>query len=291
MFEGSFVALVTPMDDQGRVDHDALRKLVGFHLDEGTNGLVIAGTTGESAALTTGEYKALVSSVCEQVDGRIPVMAGTGSASTSKTIEMTRLAATLGADAALVVTPYYNRPMQSGLLAHFHAVADATEIPILMYNVPSRTSVDMLAETTAHLSLHGMIAGIKEARPDLQRIADLVRLCPGEFSVMSGDDGSCMKAMLAGANGVVSVAANVVPSLMRGLAVAAVAGDLKSAESIDGDLRELFRLLGIETNPIPVKWAVRQMGLIGNGIRLPLLPLDERHHESLRACLKKLQVN
>ena len=289
MFNGSFVALVTPMDEQGRLDLDALQKLVSFHLDNGTDGLVVCGTTGESTALTTDEFSEIVSRVSEQVASAIPVVAGTGSANTQKTIKMTRLAASLGADAALVVTPYYNRPMQSGLVAHFTAVANNASIPLLMYNVPARTAVDMQAETTATLAQHEMIQGIKEALPDMARIARLVELCPPEFSIMSGDDPSCREAMLLGASGVVSVAANVDPSRMHQLCEATVSGDLAMSQRVQSELTELFRLMGIESNPIPVKWAVGEMGLIAGGIRLPLLPLEPQHHEGIRECLRSLR--
>jgi 4-hydroxy-tetrahydrodipicolinate synthase len=291
MFKGSLVALVTPMDLEGRIDFDALQKLLAFHLDAGTDGLVIGGTTGESASLTTEEFSELISMVCSQVASKIPVIAGTGSANTQKTIKMTNLAASLGADAALVVTPYYVRPMQSGLLAHFTAVADNSSIPLLMYNVPARTSVDMLATTTAILAEHEMIAGIKEALPDMERISRLVDLCPAEFDVLSGDDPSCKNAMLAGARGVVSVAANIEPARMHLLCEAVLECNSEKSEALNKDLSELFGLLGIESNPIPVKWAVAEMGLIKHGIRLPLLPLEQRHHHALRECLNALQGN
>jgi 4-hydroxy-tetrahydrodipicolinate synthase len=290
MFKGSIVALVTPMDEQGGIDYGALQNLVRFHLEEGTDGFLVAGTTGESAVLTIEEFNGLIAAVCEHVDGAVPVVAGTGSADTAKTIKMTRLAGRLGADAALVVTPYYNRPMQSGLAAHFTAVADATEIPLIMYNVPARTSVDMLAETSATLSRQEMIVGIKEARPDMQRVARLVEACPADFCVMSGDDGSCKEAMYRGAQGVISVAANVQPARMQHMCEAARSGDHGQADLLDAELQELFRLLTIESNPIPVKWAVQEMGLIANGIRLPLLPLEARHHAAVRECLQKLQA-
>ena len=290
MFKGSFVALVTPMDGAGRIELDAMEKLVRFHLDRGTGGLVVAGTTGESSALTTREFTDLVSTVCRVSAGAIPVVAGTGTANTAKSIKMTRLAAELGADAALVVTPYYNRPMQSGLEAHFEAVADASEIPVIMYNVPARTSVDMLSDTTARLAEHPMIAGIKEAKPDMQRVRRLIDKCPEDFCVMSGDDGSCMGAMLLGASGVISVAANVVPDRMHRLCTEAMRGAKAVAEKDNDGLRELFGLLAIESNPIPVKWAAHQLGLIGSGIRLPLLPLEARHHDELRACLDRLRA-
>ncbi|MFT5138709.1 MAG: 4-hydroxy-tetrahydrodipicolinate synthase [Lysobacterales bacterium] len=291
MFKGSFVALVTPMDGAGGIDFDALQTLVAFHINSGTDGLVIGGTTGESASLSTGEFSELISVACSQVASKIPVVAGTGSANTQKTIFMTNLAADLGADAALVVTPYYVRPMQNGLLAHFTAVADCSNIPLLMYNVPARTSVDMLATTTAKLAEHEMIVGIKEALPDMQRISSLIELCPPEFDVLSGDDPSCKDAMLAGARGVISVAANVEPRRLKQLCQAALEGNRSISDTLHKELSELFALLGVESNPIPVKWAVAEMGLIKNGIRLPLLPLEQCHHNVLRECLNALQGN
>jgi 4-hydroxy-tetrahydrodipicolinate synthase len=290
MFTGSIVALVTPMDQHGRLDLSAVRSLVALHLENGTSGLVVAGTTGESPTLDPPEFQALLSAVCEQVAGAVPVIAGTGSASTAKSVEMTRRAADLGADGVLVVTPYYNRPTQNGLIAHFSAVADAAPVPVLMYNVPARTGVDMQAETTVALAHHPRIAGIKEALPDMERVGKLLGSCPEDFRILSGDDGSCAQAMLLGAAGVVSVAANVDPARMSALCRAALAGDRQTTERVDGELRELFGLLGIESNPIPVKWALRELGLIESGIRLPLQVLDERHRGPVRACLKNLQL-
>lgn len=290
MFTGSIVALVTPMDQQGRLDLSAVRSLVALHLENGTSGLVVAGTTGESPTLDPPEFQALLSAVCEQVAGAVPVIAGTGSASTAKSVEMTRRAADLGADGVLVVTPYYNRPTQNGLIAHFSAVADAAPVPVLMYNVPARTGVDMQAETTVALAQHPRIAGIKEALPDMERVGKLLGSCPEDFRILSGDDGTCAQAMLLGAAGVVSVAANVDPARMSALCRAALAGDRQTTECVDGELRELFGLLGIESNPIPVKWALRELGLIESGIRLPLQLLDERYRGPVRACLKNLQL-
>jgi 4-hydroxy-tetrahydrodipicolinate synthase len=290
MFTGSIVALVTPMDQHGRLDLSAVRSLVALHLENGTSGLVVAGTTGESPTLDPPEFQALLSAVCEQVAGTVPVIAGTGSASTAKSVEMTRRAADLGADGVLVVTPYYNRPTQNGLIAHFSAVADAAPVPVLMYNVPARTGVDMQAETTVALAHHPRIAGIKEALPDMERVGKLLGSCPEDFRILSGDDGSCAQAMLLGAAGVVSVAANVDPARMSALCRAALAGDRQTTERVDGELRELFGLLGIESNPIPVKWALRELSLIESGIRLPLQVLGERHRGPVRACLKNLQL-
>jgi 4-hydroxy-tetrahydrodipicolinate synthase len=285
MFNGSIAALVTPFTDLGEIDYTALDGLVDFHLENGTDGLVIAGTTGESATLTRDEFAAVLKRVLGQVAGRMPVVAGTGSASTASAIMQTRLACELGADAALVVTPYYNRPTQAGLLSHFTAVADESSIPLLLYNVPSRTAVDMLPATVAQLADHPRILGIKEAVGDPKRFVELMETCGDGFVVLSGDDHSCLKAMKQGAAGVVSVAANAAPGQMHQLCRAAQRQDWTVAERIDSGLQPLFGLLMIETNPIPVKWALFEMGLITSRIRLPLTELDEMHRATLRQCL------
>jgi 4-hydroxy-tetrahydrodipicolinate synthase len=290
MFNGSFVALVTPFTEQGEIDFPALRTLVEFHLQQGSDGLVLSGTTGESVSLSQTEYCDILDRVVEQVSGRIPVIAGTGSASTQRSMEQTRLAAAHGADAALVVTPYYNRPLQRGLEAHFRAVADVSEIPIIVYNVPSRTSVDILPETVASLSAHERIVGIKEAVADTGRVVELLDRCQESFTVLSGDDHSCLQAMKHGANGVISVAANVVPGPMAELCAAALREDWKRADSMDSRLKRLFDILMIETNPIPVKWALFEMSLLGPHIRLPMTRLGEEFREPLRQCLQELEL-
>ena len=288
MFSGSIVALVTPFTDDGGVDYAALGGLLDFHLREGTDGLVIAGTTGESATLSAAEFADLVRAVVRQVGGAVPVIAGTGSASTARAVEQTVLAGELGADGALVVTPYYNRPTQAGLEAHFRAVADASAIPTVLYNVPSRTAVDLLPGTVEALAAHRRIVGIKEAVTDPHRVEELRARCGPDFVVLSGDDPSCFQAMKSGAEGVVSVAANVAPGLMHQLAVAAAEQDWEAAAAIDGQLRSLFEALFVETNPIPVKWALFELGRVGQGIRLPLTPLAEMHRAPLRRRLEAL---
>jgi len=288
MFTGSIVALVTPFTDRGGIDFAALDGLVDFHLQQGSDGLVVAGTTGESAALTRPEWRDLVAAVIRRVDGAIPVLAGTGSAATSVAVEQTRQAGELGADGALVVTPYYNRPMQAGLAAHFTAVADASAIPILLYNVPSRTAVDLLPATVESLARHARIVGIKEAKREPGRVEDLLARCGPGFCVLSGDDPSCLAAMQGGASGVVSVAANVAPALMHELCTLAGEQDRDAARRLDERLQPLFDALAVETNPIPVKWALFEMSRIGPQIRLPLTPLDEAHRSSLRRCLETL---
>jgi len=288
MFEGSIAALVTPFTDQGEVDASALRRLVDYHLDQGTNGLVIAGTTGESVALTPAEFTGILDRVVEQVGGRIPVIAGTGSASTRRSVDQTRLAGAHGADAALVVTPYYVRPPQRGLEAHFVAIADESDIPVILYNVPSRTSVDLLPQTVERLSGHPRIIGIKEATGDTRRVDEILDRCGDLFVVLSGDDHSCLQAMKSGARGVISVAANVAPGRLAELCAVARLQDWARADELESELSGLFDILMIETNPIPVKWSLFEMGLIGPHIRLPMTGLDEEYRERLRRCLHEL---
>lgn len=288
MFHGSIVALVTPMDKLGQIDFSALRRLVDSHLHAGTNAIVVAGTTGESATLSELEFRTLLSCVVEQVNSVVPVLAGTGSADTSRAIARTKIAEELGADGALVVTPYYNRPTQSGLLAHYHAVADATGIPLVIYNVPSRTAVDILPETVAELAKRDEIVAIKEALGDAARIQKLVDLCGRSLTVLSGDDSSGLTAIRHGAQGVVSVAANVVPGQFRALCENATNNNWAEAVEIDDTLRHLYGILSLEPNPIPVKWALHRMALCEQGIRLPLQPLNEKYHETLEQGLRQL---
>jgi 4-hydroxy-tetrahydrodipicolinate synthase len=288
MFTGSIVALVTPLTERGGVDYAALESLVDFHLQQGSDGLVVAGTTGEAATLDKSETRDLLAAVIRRVNGAVPVLAGTGSAATAVAVDQTRQAGDLGADGALVVTPYYNRPTQAGLEAHFVAVADASAIPVVLYNVPSRTAVDMLPATVERLAAHPRIAGIKEAVRDMDRVRELVSRCGAGFTVLSGDDPSCLSAMKSGAVGVVSVAANVAPAQMHALCGFARRGDWAAAEQLEERLRELFDRLAAETNPIPVKWALFEMNRIGPQIRLPLTPLAEVHRGPLRQCLETL---
>lgn len=288
MFHGSIAALVTPMTEAGRVDPDALRRLLDFQLEGGTSAVVIAGTTGESTALEDKEFRTLLDTAVGHVGGAVPVIAGTGSANTAHSIERTRVAAGLGADAALVVTPYYVRPPQDGLVAHYEAIAEGTDLPLVLYNVPARTGVDLQPETAARLAEHECFVAVKEAVPDPERVRRLVALCAGRMAVLSGDDGSCRAAMGQGASGVISVAANVAPAHMARLCRSMLDGDEERAVGVESELRELFALLGVEPNPIPVKWAACRSGLIGPGIRLPLRPLEPSHRRALEACLGKL---
>lgn len=286
MFQGSMVALVTPMKADNSLDWDALHKLVDWHLQEGTHGLVPMGTTGESPTLDYKEHMDVVAAVVDQVNGRIPVIAGTGSNSTSEAIELTQAAKDLKADGCLLITPYYNRPTQEGLYLHHKAIAEAVAIPQILYNVPGRTGVDMTPATVARLAQIANIVGIKEATGDLSRMTAMKASCPEDFSLLSGDDASAIAAMELGAVGEISVTANIAPKAVAQMCQAALDGDFAKAHTINQTLSDLHRLLFLEANPIPVKWALNQMGLIDSGIRLPLTPLSAEHHTSLREALK-----
>ncbi|MBX2838067.1 MAG: 4-hydroxy-tetrahydrodipicolinate synthase [Gammaproteobacteria bacterium] len=287
MFQGSMVALVTPMLESGAVDFASLEKLIEFHIEAGTNAIVSVGTTGESATLTVPEHGEVIKRTIDQVNKRVPVIAGTGANATAEAIELTEHAQTAGADACLLVTPYYNKPTQEGLYQHFQAVAKAVNIPQIVYNVPGRTSLDMVPATTARLSKVDNIVGIKEAYGDVARIKELLAICEDGFLVLTGDDATARESMLAGGHGDISVTANVVPRQMAELCTAAMAGDVQQAEAIDQVIGDLHVALFHESNPIPVKWALTQMGLIGPGIRLPLTPLAESFHEPVRQALIK----
>lgn len=290
MFQGSMVALVTPMDDSGQVDAKSLSELVEFHIREGTDAIVAVGTTGESATLNEKAHCQVIRQIVEMVNSRIPVIAGTGSNSTEEAIELTACAKKAGADACLLVTPYYNKPTQDGLYYHYKAVAEAVDIPQILYNVPGRTAVDMQTSTVVHLSKIQNIIGIKEATGDLQRARDIIEQTDDAFEIYSGDDATGMEFMLAGGNGVISVTTNVAPRAMHDMCKAALAGDAKLANEINEPLTGLHRDLFVEANPIPVKWALYAMGLIPPGIRLPLTPLSEQYHDTLRLALKKAGV-
>jgi len=273
---GSITALATPFTADGALDLDAWRRLLDLQLAGGTQGVVVAGSTGEAAALYDVEYDALLRTAVEHIAGRIPVLAGTGQSNTAKTIEQTRRAAALGADAALVVTPPYVRPTQAGLLAHYRAVADDGALPVVLYNVPGRTGCDMLPDTVAELASHARIVALKEARSDAERMEALLPLRSGGFTVLSGDDPTACRAMLAGADGIISVASNVLPRAFRRLCDLARKGERGPAQALDARLRNANEFLGVEPNPIPVKALLKHMG-IGQGLRLPLLPLSSTH--------------
>jgi 4-hydroxy-tetrahydrodipicolinate synthase len=286
MFRGSIVALVTPMKADGAVDWEALERLIEWHVEEGTHGLVPMGTTGESATLNTPEHLDVIRQTIAFAAGRIPVIAGTGSNSTAESMHQTAEAARLGADACLLVTPYYNRPTQKGLYEHFRAVAEAVAIPQILYNVPGRTAVDMSNETVERLAPLSNIVGIKDATGDTARGRDLVARCGDRIAIYSGDDPTAMELMLAGGHGNISVTANVAPALMAELCEKALAGDRPGAEALNERLAPLNRALFLEANPIPVKWALQQRGKIEAGIRLPLTPLDPRFHEEVLQAME-----
>lgn len=290
MFQGSMVALVTPMRADGGIDTPALKRLVDFHIEQGTDAIVAVGTTGESATLDMDEHCAIIGQVVDQSAGRIPIIAGTGANSTKEAITLTRCAQQVGADACLLVTPYYNKPTQEGLYQHFKAIAGAIDIPQILYNVPGRTAVDMLADTVVRLSEISNIIAIKEATGDMERARDLIERCGDNLAVLSGDDSTACDLILLGGKGNISVTANVAPALMHDMCTTALAGDENKARSINNTLMPLHKNLFLESNPIPVKWAVQQMGLIDNGIRLPLTPFSSQHHEALRAAMRDAGV-
>ena len=290
MIQGSIVALVTPMFENGDVDNDSLKKLVEFHIEQGTDAIVAMGTTGESATLDEDEHMGIVKSVVEYVAGRIPVIAGTGANSTSEAIALTKAAQQVGADACLLVTPYYNKPTQEGLFLHFKAIADAVDIPQILYNVPGRTACDMLPETIGRLAKITNIIGVKEATGDLSRVSAIRELCGIDFAIYTGDDATSCEFCLLGGNGSITVSGNIAPRLVHEMIAAAVNGDRETSTSIDANLRGLHTQLFIQSNPIPVKWAVAEMGLMTKGIRLPLTWLTEDCFDEVRTAMKQAQV-
>ncbi len=290
MITGSLVALVTPMQDNGEVDWESLSALVEHHIEQGTDGIVAVGTTGESGTLTVHEHCEVIKRVVDQVNGRIPVIAGTGANSTQEAVHLTAEAKAQGVDACLLVSPYYNKPTQEGLYLHHKAIANAVAIPQILYNVPGRTAVDMLPETVARLSTVGNIVGVKEATGLLERGVQIRELTGSEFAIYSGDDATGMELMLQGANGVISVTNNLAPRLMHEMCIAALAGDRQEAERLNKKMAALHQTLFVESNPITVKWALHEMGMIGGGIRLPLTPLSEEHYDAVRVALKQADL-
>ena len=290
MIQGSIVALVTPMAEDGSLDVAGLRRLVEFHIEQGTDGIVAVGTTGESATLDAAEHCEVIRRVVEQVAGRVPVIAGTGANATAEAIHLTREAKEAGADACLLVTPYYNKPTQEGLYLHHKAVAEAVDIPQILYNVPGRTGCDMLPATAARISSIPNIIGIKEATGKLERLAEIQAQAKPGFLLFSGDDATACEFCLRGGHGVISVTANIAPRLMRAMVAAARAGQRAAAEAIDAKLAGLHRELFIESNPIPAKWAVFAMGLAQPGIRLPLTWLSEDCRDAVRAAMAQAEV-
>ncbi|MBA1190270.1 4-hydroxy-tetrahydrodipicolinate synthase [Pseudomonas entomophila] len=290
MIAGSMVALVTPMDAQGHLDWDSLGKLVDFHLDNGTHAIVAVGTTGESATLDVEEHIQVIEFVVKRVNGRIPVIAGTGANSTREAVHLTQNAKNAGADACLLVVPYYNKPTQEGLYQHFKHIAEAVDIPQILYNVPGRTSCDMQAETVIRLSSVPNIIGIKEATGDLARAKAILDGVSPDFLVMSGDDPTAVELMLLGGKGNISVTANVAPREMADLCEAALAGNAEKARAINDRLMPLHKQLFVEANPIPVKWALAEMGRMHTGIRLPLTWLSDSQHDVVRQALRQCGV-
>lgn len=286
MFRGSIVALVTPMFEDGGLDLESLRTLIDFHVKEGSNGLVVVGTTGESPTVDFEEHCTLIEVAVNHAQGRIPIIAGTGANSTREAIELTECAKKAGANASLLVTPYYNRPTQEGLYQHFKAIAEAVDIPQILYNVPSRTACDLTNETALRLAAVPNIIGIKDATGSVERSSDLVRRVPENFGVYDGSDGTALALMLNGGDGVISVTANVAPRLMREMCDFALNNEVRAARAINHRLLPLHHKLFVEANPIPVKWAMHQMGMIKSGIRLPLTPLSEAFHEPVKQALQ-----
>ncbi|HUW99060.1 MAG TPA: 4-hydroxy-tetrahydrodipicolinate synthase [Acidiferrobacter sp.] len=290
MFRGSLVAIVTPMRADGAVDFAALNRLLDFHLSQGTHGVVATGTTGEASTLGVEEHVAVVAHVVEYIAGRIPVIAGTGANATAEAIVLTQAAADVGADACLIVTPYYIKPTQEGLFQHFEAVAHASRVPIILYNVPSRTACDLLPETVARLAQVPGIVGIKEATGNLDRGRAIRSLCPSEFALYSGDDATAVALGLLGAVGAISVTANVAPKGMSAVWEAIFAGDSESARKKDEPLAGLHKALFVESNPIPVKWALHAMGLIEPYLRLPLTPLSPERRATVQEAMRQAGV-
>lgn len=290
MLQGCLVAIVTPMLDDGSLDLDALRALIDFHVNAGTDGIVIVGTTGESPTVDFDEHCLLIETTVEHAAGRLSVIAGTGANSTSEAIELTAKAKALGVDACLLVAPYYNKPTQEGLYQHYAAIAAAVDIPQILYNVPSRTGCDISNDTALRLANIKNIAGIKDATGSIERGTDLLLRAPKDFAIYSGDDATGMALMLLGGQGVISVTANVAPKLMHEMCVAAMAGDVKNACEINAKLFALHQKLFVEANPIPVKWVLQQMGLIKTGIRLPMVNLSAQYHDVLRAAMRQAEL-
>ncbi|HEV3106084.1 MAG TPA: 4-hydroxy-tetrahydrodipicolinate synthase [Trinickia sp.] len=284
---GSIPAIVTPMLEDGGLDLPAFRKLIDWHIEEGTDGLVVVGTSGESATLSVEEHVLMIKTAVEHTAGRIPVVAGSGGNSTAEAIELTKQAKAVGADATLQVVPYYNKPTQEGMYRHFSKIAESVDLPIILYNVPGRTVADMSVETMLRLAQVPGIIGVKEASGSIDRAAHLIKAAPAHFRIYSGDDPTAIALMLLGGHGNISVTANVAPRAMSELCKAALAGDAKTARAIHLKLLSLHKNLFIESNPIPAKWALAEMGRMQGGIRLPLTPLDARYHEVVRAALRE----
>jgi 4-hydroxy-tetrahydrodipicolinate synthase len=290
MITGSLVAIVTPMHEDGRLDLGAFKKLIDWHAAEGTDGIVVVGTTGESPTVNVEEHKELIRIAVQHSRGRIPIIAGTGGNSTAEAIELTESAKKNGAIACLSVVPYYNKPTQEGMYRHFRKIAEAVDLPMILYNVPTRTVADMQNDTVLRLSQVPGIIGIKDASANIERGTDLIRRMPRNFAIYSGEDVTSLALILLGGHGVISVTANVAPKLMHQMCAAALVGDVKKARDINLKLLMLHQRLFIETSPAPVKWAMKEMGLIENGLRLPLVPLSDKSHTAVREALHEAGI-
>ncbi len=290
MLQGSMVAIVTPMFEDGSLDLDALCKLIDFHVDAGSDGIVIVGTSGEAPTVDVDEHNLLIKTTVEHVNGRVKVIAGTGANSTKEAIELTAKAKAAGVDACLLVAPYYNKPTQEGLYQHFAAVAAAVDVPQILYNVPGRTGCDIANDTALRLAQIPNIVGIKDATGSIERGTDLILRAPKDFAIYSGDDATGLALMLLGGHGVISVTANIAPKLMRDMCIAASAGKVAEACAINAKLFGLHQQLFVEANPIPVKWILHEMGLIQSGIRLPMVNCSAKYHDGLRAAMKAAGV-
>ncbi|WP_339939641.1 4-hydroxy-tetrahydrodipicolinate synthase [Undibacterium luofuense] len=288
--QGSLVAIVTPMHADGSLDLPGLRKLIDWHIEQGTDGIVIVGTTGESPTVSVEEHCELIRVAVEHVNKRIPVIAGSGGNSTAEAIALTRFAREAGADASLQVVPYYNRPTQEGMYQHFKAIAEAVDIPVILYNVPGRTVADMSNDTIVRLAQIPGIVGVKDATGNIARGIDLIRRVPESFAVYSGDDATAMALMLVGGKGNISVTANVAPKEMHELCVASMKGDIATARAINDKVFGLHTNLFIEPNPVPVKWALAEMGMISHGLRLPLVNLSAQYHDVVKSALREAGV-
>ncbi|HZQ74877.1 MAG TPA: 4-hydroxy-tetrahydrodipicolinate synthase [Burkholderiales bacterium] len=290
MITGSLVAIVTPMKEGGALDLGRFRSLIDWHVAEGTDGIVVVGTTGESPTVDFDEHKELIRVAVEHSRGRIPIIAGTGGNSTAEAIELTESAKKAGATACLSVVPYYNKPTQEGMVLHFRKIAESVDLPMILYNVPGRTVADLQNDTVLRLAQVPGIIGIKDATASIERGSDLVRRAPRNFAIYSGEDSTALALILLGGHGVISVTANVAPKLMHQMCAAALVGDVKKARELNLRLLPLHQRLFVEANPIPVKWALAQMGLIEHGLRLPMSPLSEKFHETLREALHEAGI-
>jgi 4-hydroxy-tetrahydrodipicolinate synthase len=290
MITGSLVAIVTPMHEDGRLDLARFRQLIDWHVAEGTDGIVVVGTTGESPTVNFDEHKELIRIAVQHSKGRIPIIAGTGGNSTAEAIELTASAKQTGATACLSVVPYYNKPTQEGLYRHFSKIAETVDLPMILYNVPGRTVADMQTDTVLRLAQVPGIIGIKEASANIERNTDLIRRAPRNFAIYSGDDATCVALILMGGHGVISVTANVAPKAMHQMCAAALVGDVKKARELNLRLFPLHQKLFVEANPIPVKWAMAEMGLIEGGMRLPMSPLAEKFHQTVREALHEAGI-